>query len=87
MANDRWTPVDGPSKGDKYSWHSPTGGSEHEEQTVSPSDLAIKPKDFTLKPTLQPERSGIQWGSAGWDFASENTPDQSWYIQTTPEDD
>ncbi len=84
MASDRWTPVDGASKDDKYEWHSPSGNSQHEEQTASTSDLAIKPKDFTLKPTLAPETSGIQGGQNEWVFT--NVPDQSWYVQGTIED-
>ncbi len=78
MANDRWTPVDGPAKGDKYEWRLPSNEDQHGEQTTAPGDLLIRPQDLALVPTKSPERSGIQWGSDGWDF--ENAPDHSWYV-------
>lgn len=78
MANDRWTPVDGAPKDDKYEWRSPTGTTEHEEQTTAPGDLRIKPKDLSLKPTNSPKRSGIQWGADAWNFT--NAPDPDWYV-------
>jgi hypothetical protein len=78
MANDRWTPVDGPSKVDKYEWKSPSDNTQHEEQTVAPGDLMIKPKDLALVPTNAPKRSGIQWGQDAWNYT--NAPDQSWYV-------
>lgn len=84
MANDRWTPTDGPSKGDKYEWRLPANEDQHGEQTVAPGDLRIKPKDLSLIPTKAPKRSGVQWGADGWDF--ENQPDSSWYVQTGPID-
>ena len=84
MANDRWTPTDEVSKTDKYEWKSPSSNTQHEEQTTAPGDLMIKPKDLALKPTLSPERSGIQWGQDGWNF--DNVPDQTWYIFGAIED-
>ncbi len=78
MANDRWTPTEEVSKTDKYEWKAPSGTTQHEQQTTAPGDLMIKPKDLSLKPTLSPERSGIQHGQDDWTFT--NTPDPSWYI-------
>ena len=78
MANDRWTPTDEVSKLDKYEWKSPSGTTEHEEQTTGPGDLMIKPKDLTLIPTNSPKRSGLQWGQDAWNYS--NAPDQTWYI-------
>ena len=78
MANDRWTPVEGPSKSDKYEWRLPSNEDQHVEQTVDPGDLLIKPEDIDLQPTLSPERSGIQHGQDDWDF--QNVPDSNWYI-------
>ena len=78
MASDRWTPVDGPDKGDEYNWHLPNNDQQHVEQTVGPGDLMIKPEDISLKPTLSPERSGIQWGQDAWTF--DNAPDPNWYV-------
>ena len=84
MASDRWTPVDSPDPLDAYEWRSPTGGTEHEEQTTGPGDLMIKPKDLALVPTLSPKRSGIQHGQDDWDF--QNAPDQAWYVIGAIED-
>ena len=44
----------------------------------------IKPEDLSLKPTLSPEQSGIQWGQDAWNFT--NAPDQNWYVFGTIED-
>ncbi len=84
MASNKWTPVDGAPKGDEYNWKSPSGNTQHEEQTVAPGDLMIKPEDLSLKPTLSPEQSGIQWGQDAWNFT--NAPDQNWYVFGTIED-
>ncbi len=74
-----WTPVDGPAKDDQYEWRLPNNDQQHVEQTVAPGDLLIKPKDITLKPTLSPERSGVQHGADDWSF--DNSPDPNWYVQ------
>jgi len=83
MAADRWTPVEGPDKGDKYNWRLPVKD-EQQEQTVAPGDLLIRPEDMTLKPTLSPTQSGIQWGQDAWTYSS--VPDQTWYVWGQIED-
>ena len=84
MASDRWTPVDGPAKDDKYEWRSPNNEDQHAEQTTGPGDLMIKPKDLALVPTNSPKQSGIQWGQDAWTF--DNAPDPNWYVQGFIED-
>ena len=78
MANNRWTPVDGPDPLDTYEWRSPNNEDQHAEQTTAPGELMIKPSDLALIPTNSPKRSGIQWGQDAWNYT--NAPDQNWYI-------
>jgi hypothetical protein len=84
MANDRWTPVDGPSKSDEYEWRSPNNEDQYAEQTTAPGDLRIKPEDLALKPTNSPKLSGIQWGADAWTVT--NIPDPDWYVLGSIED-
>lgn len=75
---DRWTPIDGPGKGDAYNWRVPSNEHQHQEQTVAPGDFMIRPEDVDLKPTNSPKRSGIQHGQDDWNY--ENAPDPDWNI-------
>ena len=84
-----WTVNDGePDKTDKYEWHLPNNDQQHVEQTTTPGDLRIKPKDISLIPTMAPKRSGIQHGWNNWNNQVEPTLGV-WYIygQIVQEDD
>ncbi len=74
-----WTAEEAPSEVDKYVWHLPNNGEQHQAQTVAPGDLLIKPKDMTLVPTNAPSRSGLQHGQNDWNFDG-NIPDTEWYV-------
>jgi hypothetical protein len=75
---DRWTPEDGPDKGDKYEWRLPNNEDQHGEQTTAPGDLLIRPGDLELIPTISPKRSGVQHGADDWNYS--NAPDSTWYV-------
>ena len=84
-----WTVNDGePDKTDKYEWHLPNNDQQHVEQTTTPGDLRIKPKDISLIPTMAPKRSGIKHGWNNWNNQVEPTLGV-WYIygQIVQEDD
>lgn len=77
----RWTiNAEEPAKTEKYEWHVPNNDQQHVEQTTTPGDLRIKPKDISLIPTLSPERSGVQWGAEGWNDVSAPGGANAWYV-------
>lgn len=80
MAN-QWDIEDGnlsPGKSDRYEWRLPENGEQHQEQTVTPGQLLIKPSQITLRPTLSPKQSGIQHGLDDWSY--DVAPTSAWYV-------
>ena len=70
-----------PARTEKYEWRLPNNDQQHVEQTTSPGELRIKPKDMSLVPTLAPSRSGIQHGQNDWNFVDDASDRTAWYLQ------
>ncbi len=71
-----------PEKDEKYEWKLPENEAQHQQETVAPGDLRLKPKDVSLVPTNAPKQSGIQSGQAFWTVQSGVTS-SGWYILGT----
>jgi hypothetical protein len=81
MANE-WSVNDElPAKTEKYDWRVPDIDQQHVAQTTAPGDLRIKPKDISLRPTISPKRSGIQHGADDWNFVSDPSGTNAWYVE------
>jgi hypothetical protein len=78
MGTDWDVNADTPDKGEVYDWRVPANDQQHVAETVSPSDLTIKPKDISLIPTNPPATGSLQSGWNDWTFESQ--PDSSWYV-------
>jgi hypothetical protein len=78
MANNWTIESSKPAKGEKYEWRFPANQQQHVEETTAPGDLAIKPKDISLKPTNPPKKSGVQSGLSDWTIESGAVSD--WYV-------
>jgi hypothetical protein len=77
----KWTVnANDPARTEKYEWRVPNNENQHVEQSTSPKDLRLKPKDISLVPTLAPKRSGIQHGHVDWNYVSDPSGGSAWYI-------
>tara|TARA_R110000751_G_scaffold298832_2_gene409034 strand:+ start:554 stop:820 length:267 start_codon:yes stop_codon:yes gene_type:complete len=72
--------------GDKYKWRLPKNEDQHQQETVAPGDLLIKPEDLDNVPRKTPSGlKGIQTGSQEWSYQSQ--PDSTWTVtDSAPED-
>jgi len=78
-----WTKDDSENEleqaGDKWEWRVPQNKDEHQQETVAPGDLLIKPEDLDAVPRKTPSGlKGIQTGEQEWSYQSQ--PDSTWTV-------
>ena len=78
----RWSVNDDkPSENERHAWRHPNDDQQHVLETTAPGDLIHTPSKITLKPTLSPNKTGVQAGHENWTI--DNAPSTSWYILGT----